>query len=578
MMAMSRRFVLGFTFSRFAPSIRYQSHRRSISASSPLSVALSESQSAAAEAAAAAASSSGDVVQVVPARFVPKPFDYHQLIDIEIDSLTNQGWGVGRVDLLVPNVSTTPSEAAETTALVPTTDSNDKGDDTDNTEEDEDRRLWIVMVPHVLVGETVRVRIFRNMKNYSEADLIQVLEPSPERVEPKCELAGICGGCQYQHMSIRAQRDWKQKHVQEVLLQQQIEGYDTTEKVQVSFTAGTDQVYGYRSKLTPHYQAPVEQTVEDEVDGTTTLYHLEAVGFQQSSNRRLVDVPQCPIATEPINEKYRQTRKELYEQSEKGLLNAKADVKKKKRGGRRRSGGAVGATLLFRQADDDVDSGEPVVVTDNNQYMTTTVKDIQFRYQAGNFFQNNNYVLPLMVDAVVEAALQPVADTGKVPSYLIDCYCGSGLFALSAAKQFDLCVGIEVNEKAAGEATENAKLNGIDNCQFMAASAEAIFTSPPTFTIPGFEGQKVQDLDRQHTVVVLDPPRKGCSAEFLEQLYEYSPQRIVYMSCGPATQARDAKGIVEKGGYDMVSIQPFDLFPQTKHIESLVVFEKCSKQ
>jgi 23S rRNA (uracil1939-C5)-methyltransferase/tRNA (uracil-5-)-methyltransferase len=206
--------------------------------------------------------------------------------------------------------------------------------------------------------------------------------------------------------------------------------------------------------------------------------------------------------------------------------------------------------------------------------MTTTVKGIRFRYQAGNFFQNNNYVLPLMVDAVVDAATRPVTATGRPPSYLIDCYCGSGLFALSAAKEFKLCVGIEVNEKAIGEATDNAKLNGIETCQFMAASAEAIFTSPPEITVAGFEQLKVQTLDRQETVVVLDPPRKGCSEEFLKQLYEYSPQRIVYMSCGPATQARDAKGIVEKGGYTIVSIQPFDLFPQTKHIESLIVFEK----
>ena len=206
--------------------------------------------------------------------------------------------------------------------------------------------------------------------------------------------------------------------------------------------------------------------------------------------------------------------------------------------------------------------------------MTTTVKGVKFRYQAGNFFQNNDYVVPLMVDGVLNAAVKPVEGSNAPPSYFIDCYCGSGLFALSASKKFKLCVGIEVNEKAAEEATYNAKLNSIDNCQFVAASAEALFTSPPALTIAGFENQKIQDFLREETVVVLDPPRKGCSGSFLEQLYKYSPQRIVYMSCGPATQARDAKGIVEVGGYDIVSIQPFDLFPQTKHVENLMIFEK----
>jgi 23S rRNA (uracil1939-C5)-methyltransferase/tRNA (uracil-5-)-methyltransferase len=476
---------------------------------------------------------------------------YHEELTIRIDSLTNMGWGVGRVQLEVKEESS----------------------EEESEEEDDDDRNWTVMVPHVVVGELVSVSIFRNHRSYSEADLIEVLEASPHRVEPKCPLAGICGGCQYQHMSIDAQRDWKTKHVKEVLLQQEIQGYDNDDNVEVLPTIGTSEVYEYRSKLTPHYQAPKE--VVGLGDGTygsgVITYELGDVGFQRSSNRNSVDVPECPIATTAINEKYKKTRELLHKQAKEGVLNQKK--KKKKRG---RKAGATGATLLFRHADDDEETGESVVVTDHNQYMTTTVRDLKFRYLAGNFFQNNDYVLPLMVDAVVEAATRPTAAAsgGTVPSYLIDCYCGSGLFALSAASHFELCVGIEVNSKAVEEATANAELNGINNCQFVAASAEAIFTSPPKLEVDGHENQEVKDFPRDQTVVVLDPPRKGCSTEFLEQLYEYSPQRIVYMSCGPATQARDAKGIVEIGGYEIVSIQPFDVFPQTKHIESLIVFEK----
>jgi tRNA (uracil-5-)-methyltransferase len=495
-----------------------------------------------------------------PRSFVDKPFEYHQELVIRIDSLTNMGWGVGRIQLEASGEADSCGGGDGSTER-----------DQDDGDETKTERLWVVMVPHVLVGELVKVRIFRNMKSYSEADLIQVLDASPHRVDPRCSLAGTCGGCQYQHMSTEAQREWKTKHVKEVLLQQKIQSYDTDESFQVLPTAGTQHVYEYRSKITPHYQAP---NVLDE--GT---YHLEAVGFQQSSNRKLVDVPECPIATPAINEVYKKKRSLLYEQAAQGMLNRPNG--KRKRSNRGSQNGALGATLLFRQADDDEETGRPVVVTDHNEYMTTTVGGLKFRYQAGNFFQNNNHVLPLMVEAVVEAASAPVAGTigndgtaTKSPSYLIDCYCGSGLFALSAASHFDLCVGIEINGKAIEEASANADLNGISNCQFVAASAEAMFTSPPELTIRGFEACRVQDFPREETVVVLDPPRKGCSEEFLEQLYRYSPQRIVYMSCGPATQARDAKGIVEVGGYEMVSIQPFDLFPQTKHIESLIVFEK----
>eukprot|EP00535_Pseudo-nitzschia_heimii_P003573 CAMPEP_0197187616 /NCGR_PEP_ID=MMETSP1423-20130617/16191_1 /TAXON_ID=476441 /ORGANISM="Pseudo-nitzschia heimii, Strain UNC1101" /LENGTH=470 /DNA_ID=CAMNT_0042639245 /DNA_START=537 /DNA_END=1949 /DNA_ORIENTATION=- len=456
----------------------------------------------------------------------------------------------------------------------------DNNDDVEETDNNKNERLWVVMVPHVLVGETVKVSIFRNTKRYSEAELIDVLEASPERVKPKCKLAAICGGCQYQHMSIKAQREWKTKHVEEVLLQQDIQGYNTPELLDVLPTSGTKEVFGYRSKITPHYDAPIEHP-----DGT---YEMQAIGFQQSSVRKLVDVPECFIAMPAINEKYKETRARLHQEAKQGLLNK--PPKKIKRKGRGRGGGrgrgskrdAKGTTLLFRQADDEYDedndiadpSSKAVVVTNDNQYMTTTIKGLKFRYIAGNFFQNNNFVVPLMVDAVVKAATIPVAATGRPPSKLIDCYCGSGLFAISAASKFDLCVGIELNDKAISEATANAFSNGITNCQFMAASAEAIFTSPPKITIAGFEQERVQTFDREETVIIVDPPRKGCSDEFLKQLYDYSPQRIVYMSCGPATQARDAKGIVEVGGYDITSIEPFDLFPQTKHIESLMVFEK----
>ncbi|KAL3935606.1 MAG: hypothetical protein SGARI_002906 [Bacillariaceae sp.] len=411
---------------------------------------------------------------------------------------------------------------------------------------------WEVRVPLVLPGEVVKVRVLKNFDTYSEASLVEVIEASEERIQPTCPLAGTC--------------EWKTAFVRRNLHSQGIQGYTSLDTINDKLfpTKGTDEIYHYRNKLTPHYQAPVKMGDNE--------YELEAIGFQQLFSRKLVDVEECPIGTPAINVKYKETRKSLHEQAKQGLLNNK----KKRRKNRKNSPKVyVGATLLFRQADDDAD-GNPVIVTDHSEYMTTTVKGIKFRYQAGNFFQNNDYVVPLMVDGVLDAALKPVEGTegNKPPSYLIDCYCGSGLFALSASSKVKLCVGIEVNEKAAEEATDNANLNEITNCQFVAASAEAIFTSPPALTIAGFEEQKIQDFPREETVVVLDPPRKGCSGSFLEQLYKYSPQRIVYMSCGPSTQARDAKGIVEVGGYDIVSIQPFDLFPQTRHVECLVVFEK----
>lgn len=117
-----------------------------------------------------------------------------------------------------------------------------------------------------------------------------------------------------------------------------------------------------------------------------------------------------------------------------------------------------------------------------------------------------------------------------------------------------------INDKAIAEASGNADANNITNCEFLAASAENIFDVIP-------------DFPRDQCVVVVDPPRKGCSEEFLEQLYQFSPSRVVYMSCDPTTQARDASGLVDQG-YKITSVLPFDLFPQTRHIECLMVLDR----
>jgi 23S rRNA (uracil1939-C5)-methyltransferase/tRNA (uracil-5-)-methyltransferase len=459
------------------------------------------------------------------------------MLEGDLMSLNDMGWGVGRLSQEQPQDIILP-------AKLPTTI--------------ERWDQWEIRVPSALPGERVRARVHKNYDTYSEADLVQVIHPSPVRIEPKCSLAGKCAGCQFQHLSIEIQRDWKTDTVRKGLEKQAIMGYQ--ELPMLKPTMGTNEIYGYRNKLTPHYDAPFRNK-------ETGNFQMGSIGFQQICSRSIIDVEECPIATPAINAKMKETRVELHAKASQGLLNGQ---KKRKR--HRRNKGDVGATLLFREADPD-DNGNPVVVTESQEYMNTTVNGITFRYLAGNFFQNNNFVVPLMVDGVINAALEPTP-AGEKLSYFIDCYCGSGLFALSAAAKFDVCVGIEVNSKAIEEATDNANRNKIKNCQFIAASAEAIFLTRYTISLEGCNDQVVQDFPREKTVVVLDPPRKGCSGNFLKQLYEYSPQRIVYMSCGPDTQARDAKGIVEVGGYDIVSIQPYDLFPQTKHIECLMVFEK----
>ena len=413
-------------------------------------------------------------------RFVATPFTYHEELDLRIEDVTNLGVGIARHTLTLPGQNASSS--------------------------------WVVMVPLVLPGELVRAKVFRNHDSYSEADLVEVLEASPDRVQPLCPYFSSCGGCQYQMMSVPAQRKWKRSQVQQLM--QRLGGVDLA-ATNVAEVVGTDDVYGYRSKITPHYNAP--RAAQD-----------LKVGFQQRGTRVVIDIAQCVIATPRINAEYAAARQHLTAAVTKKL------PKK-------------GATLLFREGLGGT------IETDFRRDMQQEVAGVTFTFKAGEFFQNNPHVLPLMVGHVLSLA------RGDGVEHLIDAYCGSGLFALCGSQHFSSVTGVEVSELATRAATANALANGIKNAKFLCGSSEAIFG-------------KVQHLPRDQTAIILDPPRKGCDRPFLLQLFAFRPKKIVYVSCDPATQARDVKMIVEEGGYRITDVTPFDLFPQTRHIENVVAF------
>jgi 23S rRNA (uracil1939-C5)-methyltransferase/tRNA (uracil-5-)-methyltransferase len=180
---------------------------------------------------------------------------------------------------------------------------------------------------------------------------------------------------------------------------------------------------------------------------------------------------------------------------------------------------------------------------------------LKLRFLARDFFQNNPFILPAFTSYVREQA----AASGA--RFLVDAYCGSGLFALSAAKSFERVAGIEISESSVVFARQNATANNISNATFQAGDASAIFAG---LTFPAAD-----------TVVVIDPPRKGCDESFLQQLFAFGPRAVVYVSCDPATQMRDLK-LFLASGYGIKAVQPFDLFPQTRHLECVVTLKRNS--
>jgi len=395
-----------------------------------------------------------------PKGFIPTPYPYHHELELEISDITNLGVGIGRDD------------------------------------------GWVVQVPHCWPGEKVKARIFRNHANYSQADLVEVTKPSADRIDPQCNLYGVCGGCQYQGVRYDSQLRWKGEQVENSLVR--LGGLS----VPVGPVIPSPRPFGYRSKLTPHFQ------------GGRQGKELTIGFLRQGSRKVLVDVAQCPIATDAINQALPAAREELQ------------NAPKRKRGG----------TLLLRQ----VIKG---VVTDPKQFVSERVGELIFHFKAGEFFQNNPYILPQLVDHVVAQA------KAAENHLLVDAYCGGGLFGLSAASQFEKVIGIEISREGFEGARTNARINRIENAEFFLGDAGSIFGE-----IRDFSGS---------AALVIDPPRRGCDPDFLRQAIEFSPQRIVYVSCEPVTQARDARFLVE-AGYQAVLAQPFDLFPQTRHVENVL--------
>ncbi len=404
--------------------------------------------------------------KTAPRGFRPWPFSYHEEIELEIQTLTNMGKGLART-----------------------------------------HDGWVVFVPFCLPGESVLARIYRNDKNFSEADLLKVIKSSPERVQPQCALFGQCGGCQYQNLGYNHQLKWKRKQLEELLRHMANIDFPVKEVIPSPLE------YGYRSKITPHFNKPKNNQIAE-------------IGFQQAGRRQLVDVNHCNIAHPAINQRLEEMR---------ASIRQKAATYKK------------GATLLLRT------DSQGVVHTSPAEIATDRVNNVEFEYPAGSFFQNNPSILDGFTTHVRKSALAEGSE------FLVDAYCGAGLFALTAAPHFKQVVGIEVSEESIYWASKNAQSNGFENAQFIRGKVEDFFNEisfPPN-----------------KTAVVIDPPRKGCSRDFLSQLFIFAPRNVIYVSCNPSTQLRDLI-LFQEAGYRLAEVQPFDLFPQTKHLECVMSLRK----
>lgn len=415
---------------------------------------------------------------------------------------------------------------------------------------------WVVAVPNVLPSEKAVVEVTGSERLYSKAKVVTLLEQSAERNAElvKCKYFGSCGGCQYQMLPYDKQLAIKQGVVARAFAR--FSGLDASLVPAPLSTMPSPKEYNYRTKLTPHFNLPFElrrgrrsgiRNKDRTANGKPAPTYDVPIGFDCIGTKQVMDIEECPIATTTIN---------------RALPVAKQRVRDTIESFKN------GATLLLRdslvsfdsRAEDNDAEHEPetVVVTDHKATVQERVLDTKFESPAGTFFQNNRSILPSLLQYVRDE----IVSAGGAQRYLVDAYCGSGLFSLCLASLFHEVSGVEISAESIRYATKNAELNGITNTKFLAGNAEDIFG-------------KIEYPPAQ-TTVIIDPPRRGCDEEFIRQLVRLGPQHIVYVSCNVHTQARDVGQLITLDPrYAIKSIRGADLFPQTHHVEGVCVLHRC---
>ncbi|WP_141604073.1 23S rRNA (uracil(1939)-C(5))-methyltransferase RlmD [Terrilactibacillus laevilacticus] len=422
---------------------------------------------------------------------------------------------------------------------------------------------YTLFVPGALPGEKGIVKIVKTKKGYGYAKLIEIKEKSTGRVDPPCYIYDQCGGCQLQHLSYKGQLKYKKQVVQDVLTR--IGGIkDAT----VHDTLGMEDPWTYRNKV----QVPVASQNGELI-----------AGFFRKRSHDIVEMDKCIITEETIDEVIQEVKRiaktcgitPYDEQKHRGILRhimARIGVNTgevmvvlvtRTKDLPFRKSLIKGITEAFPQVKSIVQNvntkrtnaifGNETQVLWGRDVIYDTIGDVKFAISARSFYQINPSQTKVLYDKALEYAKLSGSES------VIDAYCGIGTISLFLAQKAGHVYGVEIVPEAIEDAKKNAELNQITNATFEAGQAEKV--------IPAWYDQGINA-----DVIVVDPPRKGCDEALLHTMIEMKPKRIVYVSCNPATLARDLKVLVA-GGFRTVEVQPVDMFPQTMHVETVALLE-----
>ncbi len=438
------------------------------------------------------------------------------------------------------------------------------------------------------IGDTVEATIYKAKKSYLEAQFTKLLSPSPLRTEPKCEVFGICGGCKWQHLDYHAQLQQKNKHVLDALTH--IGGFGN---IQMLEPIGATAIYHYRNKVdfslsTSRYLLPNERNAP-----RSDKRNDFALGFHAPQRYdKVIDLEQCHIAPEEANLVLNAVRTfalnhnlSIYDtRTHNGFLRNLV-VRKAFRTKQLMVNlvtswhdaslmnqlltalhNALGTSLTtfvnnISTKKNTVAFGEEEFVIFGSGFITERLGDYHFKISANSFFQTNSEQAERLYETVRDFA----GLSGNETVY--DLYCGTGSISIFISKLCQKVLGIELVDSAIRDAITNATDNSITNCTFRQLDLmkfETLRNELESFGMPD--------------VVITDPPRAGMHPKAVQTMMQFAPKKIVYVSCNPASLARDGKMICDSGMYRLVKVQAVDMFPHTNHIESVALFETINSE
>ncbi len=428
---------------------------------------------------------------------------------------------------------------------------------------------YVVFVPGGVPGDRLEVRLTQVRPRFGRAQIERVVTVSPHRTDPPCPYFGRCGGCRLQHVRYEAQLEFKQRQVAECLAR--LGGLGGAGEIPIQPIIGAPEIYGYRNKM---------EFTFAEADGRAIVGLHEAERYDA-----ILDIERCLLQSETLNavlaevrafvretgwRVYRQDREEgllrflmLREGRATGeamvnLVTASPDVATARALAdrlRARCPRVTAVVLNVNPKKAAVAVGVEEHPIAGNERIRERLGGVEFAISANSFFQTNTSQAERLFDIVAEYA----GLTGR--EVVFDLYSGTGAISLLLARRARAVYGVELVPAAIDDATRNAAANGIDNCTFL--SGEVRYVLPELLR----KGVRAE-------VVVADPPRAGFHPKALRAVLALGPGRIVYVSCNPATLARDL-GVLRAGGYRIGAVQPIDMFPHTPHIEVVARLERA---